>query len=280
MLVASNPSEVRRIAGKRNRKVRLPAIRPSRRVATGIRRKIESYMRMMTASVESKVVPTMDIRQVANTLEYEKRFWDGVFENAAMPMAREMSTGQNDAVKAAIIAFLLLRFKKEQLSISIFDEREVMEAMEVTSLETASLIRTIPSLYIGKVANAVFRDFKGEEFPEKRTLAEEIKHIGNVSTKRAEFIATDQIAKMNSMFVERQSKALGSESYVWKARMDLRTVGNPVGLYPKGNAMHNDHYHRDGEVFSWDNPPPDGHPGRPINCRCEAMPLIDISKIF
>ena len=32
------------------------------------------------------------------------------------------------------------------------------------------------------------------------------------------------------------------------------------------------HQSNDGKIFSWDNPPPTGHPGEDYNCRCRAEP--------
>jgi len=35
-----------------------------------------------------------------------------------------------------------------------------------------------------------------------------------------------------------------------------------------------EHVAREGKEFSWKNPPDDGHPGEPINCRCTAEPVL------
>lgn len=34
------------------------------------------------------------------------------------------------------------------------------------------------------------------------------------------------------------------------------------------------HAGRNHQIFSWEAPPSDGHPGQPVGCRCEAAPLI------
>jgi SPP1 gp7 family putative phage head morphogenesis protein len=34
------------------------------------------------------------------------------------------------------------------------------------------------------------------------------------------------------------------------------------------------HENREGQVFSWDDPPSDGHPGFPPGCRCVAAPYV------
>ncbi len=46
--------------------------------------------------------------------------------------------------------------------------------------------------------------------------------------------------------------------YVWRCVGDERT--------------RSEHEERDGEVFSWDEPPEGGHPGEDFGCRCLALP--------
>ena len=63
---------------------------------------------------------------------------------------------------------------------------------------------------------------------------------------------------------------------------DERVRGNPNGKYP--NAKYN-HWEREGQIFSVDEPPEDGHPGEPIRCRCyrrlqEAEVLGDTEHIL
>ncbi len=35
------------------------------------------------------------------------------------------------------------------------------------------------------------------------------------------------------------------------------------------------HQRNDGKIFSWDNPPPTGHPGEDYGCRCIAEPYVE-----
>ncbi|MEH6721116.1 MAG: phage minor head protein [Aurantimonas endophytica] len=59
---------------------------------------------------------------------------------------------------------------------------------------------------------------------------------------------------------ERQ-QALGIGQYIWRSRDDRRV--RPL------------HAAYDDQVFDWDEPPEDGHPGEAINCRCIAEPFFD-----
>ena len=46
--------------------------------------------------------------------------------------------------------------------------------------------------------------------------------------------------------------------YIWRTKRD--------------NKVRPSHAANEGKVFSWDNPPPTGHPGDDDNCRCVAEP--------
>ena len=48
-------------------------------------------------------------------------------------------------------------------------------------------------------------------------------------------------------------------------------------MLPK-SKYHGNHWDREGKVYEWNNPPPDGNPGMPINCRCYAEPIFDIEE--
>jgi SPP1 gp7 family putative phage head morphogenesis protein len=58
---------------------------------------------------------------------------------------------------------------------------------------------------------------------------------------------------------ELRQRGLGIRQYVWRSRDD-----------EKVRSAHAEH---DDKVFSWENPPEDGHPGQAFNCRCFAEPL-------
>ena len=52
---------------------------------------------------------------------------------------------------------------------------------------------------------------------------------------------------------------MDSNHYIWRSVRDENS--------------RSEHAKRHGEIFSWDNPPKDGHPGEAPNCRCWAEPL-------
>ncbi|MNE68328.1 Phage Mu protein F like protein [compost metagenome] len=111
------------------------------------------------------------------------------------------------------------------------------------------------------------------------SLQDRLKKIGNISKNRAKFIARDQTAKLTGDLNQLRQADNGIEEYIWRNAGDQRVVGNPGGLYPKGNRAHGNHWEREGKTFRWDSPPSDGAPGHAPNCRCYAAPKLDLEKI-
>ncbi len=68
------------------------------------------------------------------------------------------------------------------------------------------------------------------------------------------------LASFRGLINERRQRALGVDQYIWWSQDDakVRTL----------------HAHYDDQVFNWDAPPHDGHPGQAHNCRCVAKPLL------
>lgn len=96
-------------------------------------------------------------------------------------------------------------------------------------------------------------------------LAEAIQDIAHNETNRAVLIATDQIGKLHGRMSQYRQEQAGITHYIWETAHDSRV--RPW------------HRTRQGKKFAWSNPPPDGHPGIPIRCRCVALPVIDVDKI-
>lgn len=165
--------------------------------------------------------------------------------------------------------------------IAIFDEPAVQNAVDLMGMEAVHLISSIPDMYHDKVLSAVMKSYQQQPLPEGRDLIAEIREIGKIElNERAKLIAVDQTNKMHCMVTQARQTSLGIEEYIWRTAEDQRVVGNPSGLYPKGSRLHMNHFEREGVKFRWDSPPPDGHPGWPIRCRCHAEPVItDYSRL-
>lgn len=146
-------------------------------------------------------------------------------------------------------------------------------------VQNINLITRMQRDQLDGIKSAVLDNFQGVDFSEGRSLIDQIMHIGGVSESRARLIARDQTSKLNGTLNQVRQTGLGIQEYRWMTSRDERVVGTPGGLYPRGTRRHNDHFERHRVIFRWDSPPPDGHPGTPINDRCRANPIIDVKQI-
>lgn len=180
---------------------------------------------------------------------------------------------------------------------ALYDDPVVGNALALGGLEASNLIRTIPRQYLGEVAKAVADNFTGQPLPEKRSLQQQIQHLGGVTERRAKIIARDQTSKLTSVLAQTRQQSIGVDEYIWRTVRDQRVVGNPAGKFPEGSSKHGNHYKMDGVHCRWDDPTvyskdggktwikregdmPKNHPGHDILCRCNAEAVVDIKKIL
>lgn len=94
------------------------------------------------------------------------------------------------------------------------------------------------------------------------------------ASNRARLIARDQVASFRGDLDRSRQTEIGVSRFVWRTSEDERVRPS--------------HRERDGMTFSWDAPIEiqleeknltvdkiEGYPGRPINCRCTAEPVLD-----
>ena len=122
----------------------------------------------------------------------------------------------------------------------------------------AELITGIDTRQIAEVRDLVEQAVSSGQ--SAKTLAKLMAERGLVAESRARLIARDQIGKLNAAVSASRQQSLGVVSYTWQTALDERV--RPA------------HRARQGEVFNWAEPPSDGHPGEPINCRCVARPIV------
>lgn len=120
----------------------------------------------------------------------------------------------------------------------------------------SDLIKTLPDNMDAKIKQLVKSAVVNGT--SAKVLADQIQDEYGNARYRAELIAIDQIQKANAALAEHRQKDVGVTGYIWRGVEDGRE--RPA------------HKAREGKHFDWSNPPPDGHPGQPIRCRCWAEP--------
>lgn len=145
------------------------------------------------------------------------------------------------------------------------DLGRVMSANDVSDeLRTAvewhaSLIVDLDEEAYKRVERAVWDAFLDGKSVEK--LADELQEMLDISERRATLIARDQLAKLTNKLNEVRQRQAGLDKFVWRhsGKVNYRE----------------EHLERDGEIYSWDDPPED-LPGFLINCGCTAEGFLEI----
>lgn len=230
------------------------------------------------AKIEELIKAGATPAELADHLERVLQFAKMRYNVAADDIVSKWKLVVSDKSSAAITGAL-----SEALGVDIkafLDAPEIQDVLAARSMDAANLIKTIPGDYLGEVARAVADNYSGIPLPEGRSLLEQIQSIKKVSRRKAELLARDQTSKLTAALNQHRQESIGIDSYIWRTSKDQRVVGNPAGLYPKGNDKHGNHWKREGKVFKWSDPPYDGHPGMAINDRCTAESIVDINKIL
>jgi SPP1 gp7 family putative phage head morphogenesis protein len=197
--------------------------------------------------------PTDDALDVIETLE--GRFLSSIG-------GREALSAEVEQVAGAVRQFSKRQFNRQLSAVAGFeaqlDPSAIGEVLQGFVSENVRRIRNLGAEQLTKVESAVFNGFRrGRRFED---IAREIRKSFGITKNRANLIARDQVSKLNGELTQIRQTGLGISEYIWRTVDDER--------------VRDEHELLDGERFSWANPPAEGHPGEPINCRCIAEPAI------
>jgi SPP1 gp7 family putative phage head morphogenesis protein len=135
---------------------------------------------------------------------------------------------------------------------------DVEVAIETAMLKTLSYAKGLGDDLSKKIVTTLVEGAsKGER---STTLAKRMTKEFGIAAKRAKLIARDQTATLNGTLNKVRQQQIGLEKY----------SGRPAWTSASGQNTQSAR----ARYFSWDNPPADGNPGEPINCRCVAIAII------
>lgn len=136
---------------------------------------------------------------------------------------------------------------------------DVREELERSIRQNVALISNVNADTKNRVQQIIFDGFARRKT--KKQITDDLAKAMGITKRRARVIAGDQLHKLNVQLSAIRARQLGIKRYVWHTRLDDRV--RPA------------HRAREGKVFRWDKPPPDGHPGYPIMCRCAAQSILE-----
>lgn len=164
----------------------------------------------------------------------------------------------------------------EAVSVDVFlNDSALLDTVKAEwKAQQGRLVDSIVNTYIEKlqiiVSNAVQRGTAMSE------VEEEIKVLLNTTDKRAKFIARNEVGNLNGIITMRRQVDCGISVYQWSSSHDERVRPS--------------HAEMDGKYFYWNSDKvgeingikvyssPKYHPCMDYNCRCVALPVIDLEQ--
>jgi SPP1 gp7 family putative phage head morphogenesis protein len=145
---------------------------------------------------------------------------------------------------------------------NIWSSADVRDQLQVAVTKSVSLIKGMNDDLAKRVEFTILD--AAQKGQSTTTLSERLRKEMGISRDRARLIARDQVSSLNAALTKVRQKQVGLDQYIWQTAQDER--------------VRHAHRLRQGKTFSWDDPPEDGHPGEPINCRCVAIGLVKPKK--
>lgn len=141
---------------------------------------------------------------------------------------------------------------------ALLRDDDLVDVLSVRSEEFNALIRNLSADVLHRIERetlgAILEGRGNEE------IAWALQTVAGIGRNRARLIARDQASKLNGAMNQFRQEQAGVTHYKWRTVLDGRERAT--------------HHARNGKMFAWSKPPSDGHPGRAINCRCRALPVL------
>lgn len=155
------------------------------------------------------------------------------------------------------------------LSNVLFDEG-LEDFLEAQVNKNVSLIKSIPDEYFKSietvVMNGTVNGLRWESIARQIGGIKDISSVNGKLQNRIKLIARNETSNINASINKRRQEQLGIEKFKWQTAQDER--------------VRQSHAKINGDVYAWDDlPTVDGvktSPGQPINCRCIAIPVIEL----
>lgn len=156
------------------------------------------------------------------------------------------------------------------VSFNAYESKAVQDVIKLATQQNAQLIKSIASQHLDAISNIVYSNIQAGN--RASVIESSIREYG-VSYSRAKLIARDQTSKVMSSISKARMIDAGFEYFQWDTSHDERVrpshkeAQNKITEYGKGVYRWNELPIVDGEKAS---------PGTPINCRCVALPVLEI----
>ena len=124
--------------------------------------------------------------------------------------------------------------------------------------EHLKLIKSVQREHLDKIGLAIKRGIREGRL--HKEIAKDIRQMTDMSKRRAQLIARNAPLQYSGALTKQHQMNAGIKQYHWQTSHDERVRAS--------------HKSREGKIYSWDGPGP--HPRSEVNCRCDAVPMVDL----
>lgn len=203
--------------------------------------------------------PADDLKVVIDQIEQTQspQWQDAAVDQLARAIAQSVSVQNREQIDAQLQAGL--GFKLFPTDPNLSDHLNLFVA------DNVRLVSSIRSDLLDELHGVVLRAARSDD---REELQREIAERFDVADSRAELIAVDQVGSLNGELTRMRHQSAGITEYVWDTSHDSR--------------VRYGHQLLQGTRQTWGKPPVEnprtgdrGEPGKPIRCRCVAIPVVD-----
>ncbi len=262
-----------RVANRRRlkKKKRGRPMSPNAKVEAAYRRSMRALVDDMTKATTERVYPQLyrhesaytadsyasEINTAIDLLAKQARDITGLARSMATMWAKDLDETHRASFYRNVNTSIGINLE------NIINEDNIRGIVATKIEENVALIQSIPDEYFKKLRVIVNGQISRKQ--SAKSIVQEIQSLTGVSRQRAKLIARDQTSKLNAAITQGRQTALGITEYEWRTSDDER--------------VRPEHKANNGKIFTWKNPPKTGHPGEDIQCRCVAIPIINISEL-
>jgi SPP1 gp7 family putative phage head morphogenesis protein len=123
--------------------------------------------------------------------------------------------------------------------------------------EHTKLIRKLNENTLAEIEQVLLRGLRNNL--QYKSIARDLKSSVDISIKRSLLIARNAAIQYSGALTKHNQTSVGIKQYKWETSMDER--------------VRSSHKARNNKIYNWSDKGP--HPRQEINCRCDAIPIID-----
>lgn len=249
---------------RRTGNIRLQPIEDRAGTVRDYRAILRRMLREMADIVREGVVPQIE-REMALMRDAPRDWFSGLF--AAVVNLQRVAGEAVDRIlglEAERHTLEFMRTAKNALGVdlsSVVRQEDLGDYLDLVSARNAALIKGLADDTIRRIQQTVMRSvLEGES---TRQLRGKLAADFGIMGRRADLIARDQTAKLNSDLNRIRQTQAGIEEYVWRTSHDER-------VRPR-------HRELDGKTYKWGESTGAEEglpPGQPIQCRCVAIGVV------